>query len=62
MKYDYDHAVMSSQTVMAGETTKDNLDHPESGTITTTISRSQQISLSQSFSFQKTTGNEIGFR
>ena len=62
MEYHYDQAVMSSEILLAGQATKDNLNHPGSGTITTTISKDKQVSLSESYSFAKTEGNEIGFR
>ena len=60
--YDYNNTVSSVTDVVAGTATKDNLNHPESGTITATISTSKQESLAQSYSYERTEGNEIGVR
>ena len=60
--YHYDQQTTSVVAVIAGQTTKDNLNHPVSGEITTTISKSKQESLSESYSFTRTKGHEIGVR
>ena len=63
IEYHYDKMVSSSVIdVVAGKTTKDNLNHPESGSITTTISQNSQESLAQSYSYERSKGNEIGVR
>ena len=62
MVYHYDQKTTSVVAVIAGTTTKDNLNHPESGEITTTISKSKQESLSESYSYERSKGHEIGVR
>merc|ERR1712051_948536 len=51
------------ETVVAGQAIKNNLYHPEAGIIKATIDRSKQISLSDSYSFEKqeSSSHEIGF-
>ena len=64
MVYDYDKMQSSMETVVAGQTIKDNLNHPEAGIIKTTMEKSKQESLSDSYSFgkEKSSSHEIGFR
>merc|ERR1711971_594268 len=63
MKLDMDRMTTSSTIVMAGQTTKDNLQHSEAGTYTATISNSKQESLGESYSFgeSESSSHEIGF-
>ena len=62
IKYHYQQATSSVTDVVAGTSTKDNLNHPESGSITTTISKSKQESLAKSYSYERSKGHEIGVR
>ena len=60
--YDYDNAIKSNSEVVAGTASNNNLNHPVSGSITTTISKSKQESLTQSYSYERSKGHEIGLR
>ena len=64
MKLDMDRMTTSSTIVMAGQTTKDNLQHSEAGTYTATISNSKQESLGESYSFgeSESSSHELGLR
>ena len=62
IEYHYEEATQSATDVVAGTTTTNNLDHPESAVVTTKISKSKKESLAQSYSYEKTLGNEIGVR
>jgi len=57
--YDWDNAEHSTETVVAAQTTKDNLAHPNAGTITTTISSTSQKTLGSSYTYSKTSGHEM---
>jgi len=61
IKYHYDKAITSTAEVIAGQTKKDNMNHPQPGEMTTTFERSKQESLAQSYSFQRTKGHEFGY-
>ena len=60
--YDWDNAEHSTETVVAAQTTKDNLAHPNAGTITTTISSTSQKTLGSSYTYSKTSGHEMTAR
>ena len=55
---------MSSSTVIAGQSIKDNRYHSEAGIIKTTISQEKQESLAESYSYENTesSSHEVGVR
>ena len=60
--YDYDSTIVDQSEQICGKTTKDNLNHPVSGSFTTEIWKTSQESLADSYSFSKTSGYEVGGR
>jgi len=56
--YDYDKMKTSSKTTIVGESIKDNLNHSEAGTILSKITKSNQETLAESYSYEKTEGDQ----